>query len=502
MTIAQSTAPPVRDQDLVLSGGGGRSSNSARAGFLPIGLEHVPIGAMQGIAVYVRVRADTGAPGRGGSSAGETGAAAADPHQTSCFRLYCASNIRFGDFHRRRLLEHGVRFVYIRMADQSRFRQQTEANLGDVAADSGVGVSERAAIIYETSVEMMNELLDDPEVMVHSPRLEQVSRSIATLVMNNPTSFSHLFAVSHHDFYTATHLVNVGTWMVPLAYELGFRDPEELNRICKAGFLHDMGKLQVPEDILNKTGKLSDEEWAQIKRHPTAGGEYLARFGDVHPQIMAVTTQHHERMDGSGYPAGLKGDQIDRVSRICAVVDSFDAMTAFRPFKQRTLSVADTLEILQQETPSKYDPEVLAAWMALMRRSQGQQPPSPAGAAPPPVSLSQPRAENQRRHQRQSFNCPARAHLLVPGLSDLSERPAIPVVAHSISRSGLGFLCPQPIAPGEFVRIYLQAKGRNVRTLEGQIVRSRSYNDTWHEVGMQFARVDTDATMPVAPPAA
>jgi len=283
------TAGTRTEQSLLQTGGFGKSTNSARAGFLPVALENVPLDALAGIGVYIRVNT----PRQGEAT------------EADCFRLYCTENVAFHEVHRRRLIENGVRFVYVRMVDQSRFRQQTEALLSKLAGDGAEAISARASIVYETSIELVNELLAEPDLLVKSPRLEQVSRSISTLVLNNPSAFSHLFAASHHDFYTATHMVNVATWMVPLAFEMGHKDPDELNQVCQAGLLHDMGKTVIPEAVLNKPGKLSDEEWALIKRHPEAGCEYLARFDKISPLIMHVTREHHERMDGSGYPAGL-----------------------------------------------------------------------------------------------------------------------------------------------------------------------------------------------------
>jgi HD-GYP domain-containing protein (c-di-GMP phosphodiesterase class II) len=477
--MASGTA---NEKDLVLSGGQGKSSNSARAGFLPIALERVPLGALEGVQVYVRVKP------------GETGDWVAGLPAQGAFRLYCAENVRFADVHRRRLIDHGVKFVYVRMADQSKFRKQTEAHLDAFAKDPAVAVTEKSALIYETSVELVNELLGEPDMIASNPRLDNVSRAVTTLVMNNPKSFTHLFAASHHDFYTATHMVNVGTWMVPLAYELGHTDPEELNRICQAGLMHDMGKIFIPEEILNKPGKLSDDEWAQIRSHPERGAEYLARFEGINPMILRVTLEHHERIDGTGYPKKLKGEQMDPISRICAVVDSFDAMTAFRPFKERTLSVPQTLDILQKETPSKYDPVVMEAWLRLIRTAQesgviedGPAAPLPAPGGPGGGGDG----PEKRKHARQAFHCPARAHTLVRGAGgELEERGAIPVVAHSISRGGIGFLSQVPIAPGEYLRVYLQAKGWETRALDGMIVRCRDYDDCWSEVGLQFAVVE------------
>lgn len=478
----------VSQKDLTLSGGLGRSTNSSRAGFLPIGLEHAPIGALNGIPVYVRVRP------------GETPPTAPEGHEGehAGFRLYCTESVRFSEVHRRRLLEHGVKFVYIRMVDQARFRQQTESKLIELAADPAVALAEKSAIIYDTSVELVNELLNEPALIAESPRLEQVSRAITTLVMNNPNAFSHLFAASHHDFYTATHMVNVGTWMVPLAYELGYRDPEELNRICQAGMLHDMGKVDIPEEILNKKGKLTDEEWTVIRGHPEAGVAYLSRFDKIHPLIITVTREHHERLDGTGYPHAIKGDQIHAISRVCAVVDSFDAMTAFRPFKDRTLSVRQTLEILQKETPAKYDPLVMRAWLKLINTAPDAmaEPPTPE---PVPEQGGTPSGDNRRRHPRRAFHCPARIHLLERGPKGIVERAAMPMVAHSISRGGVGLLSQSPIQVGEFLRVYLQAPGWAGRALEGQTVRCRTYRDSWHEIGLQFGQAEAEGLSAPAP---
>lgn len=481
----------MNEKDLLLSGGFGRSSNSARAGFLPVALERIPLGALHGIPVHVRTRPDPAPNG-------------ALPPPDAWFRLYCAPDVRFGEVHRRRLLDNDTKFLYIKMADQSRFRQQVEELLQEAATDPAIALSERSALIYETSVELVNELLGEPDLIAKSPRLEQVSRAITTLVMNNPHAFPHLFAASHHDFYTATHMVNVATWMVPLSFEMGIHDPDELNHICQAGMLHDMGKVEIPEAILNKPGKLSDDEWAQIKRHPIAGCEYLEHYGNVHPLVLTVTRQHHERMDGTGYPDGLKGDEIKLVSRICAVVDSFDAMTAFRPFKTKTLTVEKTLEILQSETPAKYDPAVMTAWLRLIKTAEAAGAlgnpaaagPAPAGTAPSPASKAEANAEeegqNRRLHERRTFHCPARLHALESREATIVERPAMPVVAHSISRGGLGLLSQSSLIPGDHVRVYLSTKGWETRGLDGVIVRCRTHTDMWHEIGLQFTTVEAD----------
>jgi HD-GYP domain-containing protein (c-di-GMP phosphodiesterase class II) len=455
-------APTPRTQDVLLSGGFGTSTNSARSGFLPVSLSRLPLPALEGIAVYLR--------------------SAAGPDKKETFTLFSAENLRFTQQHQERLTAAGVKFVYISMAQQAQFRAQTENKLMEMATDPSVAVSIRSEIVYETCVELMNELLSEPDLAAKSPRLEKVSRAVTTLVLNDPTAFSHLFAASHHDFYTATHMVNVSTWMVPLAYALGHHDVEELNQICTAGLLHDIGKMYVPGEILNKKGRLSPEEFAQIQRHPELGCEHLKKYDHIHPLVMSVTMEHHERMDGSGYPRGLTGAQTHPISRLCAVVDSFDAMTAFRPFKERTMTVAQAVKIIVEETPKKYDPQVVDAWIGLLK------------AAEKLVieDLGPTNRACRREFQRFPINCAARLHVLESKAEGWNERLGVPVVAHNISRGGLGLLSQSKVQPGEHVRVYLLGKATLNRTNEGVAVRCREYRDGWFELGMQVAPILAD----------
>ncbi|HUB26707.1 MAG TPA: HD domain-containing phosphohydrolase [Tepidisphaeraceae bacterium] len=453
---------------MVLSGGFGKLSNSARAGFLPVCLDHMPPALFDGINVFLRT----------GSEAGES----------ESFTLFCSASLRFTEQHRKRLAETGVKFIYIPIAEHSKFRQQTESKLVDLASDPTIAISVKAEIVYETSVELVNELLSNPDLTANASRLENVSRAVAMLTLNDPTSFSHLFAASHHDFYTATHMVNVATWMVPLAYAMGHHDTDELSHICQAGLLHDIGKTYVASEILNARGRLSAAQWEQIQRHPQFGAQHLAKYDGIHPLVHKVTIEHHERMDGTGYPNRLKGDQIDPVSRICAVVDSFDAMTAFRPFKERTMSVADAMRTIISETPQKYDAKVVEAWTGLVDAAslmEGEETPTDNKG-------------NRRAFSRFRINCPARLHVLETDAAGWKERLGLPMIAHNISRCGIGLLSQRPVNNGERVRIYLTGQGTLQGLREGHTVRCRDYRDGWFELGMKYEELASAEPAPAA----
>jgi HD-GYP domain-containing protein (c-di-GMP phosphodiesterase class II) len=456
----------VTPRDLVGSGSPGVLVNSSRAGYFPVPLERVPPAAFEGLPVFLRTTDHQ---------------AASDAREV--FALYRGVTTPFTEKDRERLLRHGNQFVYVHMTDHARFHAQLEVRIDEIVADSKMGVSARAAIVYETGVELVNELLADPNVSAFSPRLTRVARAVVTLAIDDPSAFSHLFATSHHDFYTATHMVNVATYMVALAYALGYRDPNELQQICHAGLLHDIGKVYVPEQVLNKTGPLSDEDWWLLKRHPELGHAHLQQYEGIPPLVLTVTHQHHERLNGSGYPAGLPADQIHPVSRICAVADCFDAMTAFRPFKQRTLSVDEALTILKHDAPQQYEARVVAALSGLIEAAARTLPPR---ETPPRAPAPVPETHERRGATRLRFTCPARLHLLTPAADGWQEQPAQQVVAHNISSSGLGILSQSPISIDERVHVYLDARGWNIDYLEAQTVRCRSYRDGWYEVGMQL----------------
>jgi hypothetical protein len=354
-------------------------------------------------------------------------------------------------------------------------------------------MSERSAIVYETSIELVNELLSEPDIAAQSKRMQNVSRAVTTLVLSNSNAFSHLFAAAHHDFYTATHMVNVATWMVPLGYALGFQGSDELEGLCLAGLLHDLGKVFIPQEVLNKRGRLTGDEWALIKKHPLLGAAHLASFEEFDPCVMVAIRQHHERLDGSGYPLGLCGEQIEKVSRICAVVDSFDAMTALRPFKQKTMSVSDAILTLKAETPGKYDPLVVDAWLGLLNAVDDQDLGLCEGSG---AKDGEEGGAERRRNKRFHCECPARVHVLRPSVDGVPrEAPGAQVTVHSVSRFGLGLLSPSKLGLDESVRVYLHSRELAGRIVHGKTVRCRAYGDGWYEIGIALFPPDAEALL-------
>ncbi|MBN1513075.1 MAG: HD domain-containing protein [Phycisphaerae bacterium] len=461
MSTVQSTQPNAAVRAVAKP----NAATSSRAGYLPIPLNHIPLHTLNEISVYLKARPGT----EPAEDAGEK------------YSLYSSGVVPFTEADRTRLRQNGVRFIYVRMADQPKLQRQLEACLATMAADKKTPSEEAAALVYETSFELMNEVLADPTLSLCSDSVRNVCQAVSAFVINHRGAFSQLYSAARHDFYTATHLVNVATWMVPIAYEMGYRDDAELTRIGQAGLLHDVGKVRIAPEIIGKAGKLTDEEFAEIQRHAQFGYDIIKSAGWTDELICAVAQQHHERQDGSGYPEKRTGDEIHVVSRICAVADSFDAMTALRPYKDRALTVPEAMAILQSESPDKYDPDVVSALVRLT---------DPAAA-----SAKEGSSEVERRAQpRFAFRVPARVFLLNTSPLGPQEHSGFVAVTRDLSRVGLGLNAPRPLDQGQPIRVYLKVRAPGREHLDGVVARCRSLEDGSFEIGVQFIAESAELT--------
>lgn len=163
-------------------------------------------------------------------------------------------------------------------------------------------------------------------------KAQELVGEIAASVERNPAALISLARLKTRDDYTYMHSIAVCGLMVSLARELGL-DELQTRAAGVAGLLHDIGKMAIPLKILNKPGKLTDEEYTLVKTHPAEGHKLLLEGNGVGEAALDVCLHHHERIDGKGYPEGLKGDEISLFAKMGAVCDVYDAITSNRPYK-------------------------------------------------------------------------------------------------------------------------------------------------------------------------
>jgi len=180
-------------------------------------------------------------------------------------------------------------------------------------------------------------------------------------------------AVETKDFYTRGHSERVSHGAGMIAREIGMR-PDRAEAVTIAGMLHDIGKLGVPTRVLQKEGKLTEEEFAAIQLHPMRGLEIVGDIGFLNEALTGIM-HHHERMDGLGYPMGFAGDEIPEFARIIAVADAFDSITSTRSYR-RARSIEDAKTELRRGAGSQFDPKMVDAFISALNR-EGWQPRKP-----------------------------------------------------------------------------------------------------------------------------
>ena len=215
--------------------------------------------------------------------------------------------------------------------------QKTSPTAQPASRTAPVSIAEevtRASRIIEQSkqavVSMFNEARMGKAIDTMGAQLlvEEISDSVS----RNASALISLSRLKTIDDYTYMHSVAVCAMMVVLARQLGLAE-EQTRSAGMAGLLHDLGKARIPLEILNKPGKLTDEEFAIIKTHPVEGHKMLLESGNVDVHVLDVVLHHHEKMDGSGYPKRFKGDDISLMAKMGAVCDVYDAVTSNRPYK-------------------------------------------------------------------------------------------------------------------------------------------------------------------------
>jgi len=213
----------------------------------------------------------------------------------------------------------------------------------------------RAKFFKKNRVEAYSSILDDLKSDLDDNDKEIIT-SIRTLIA----------VINAKDKYTFRHVERVVAYSKLIADKLGFDDYTKKIFIYGA-YMHDIGKINIPEEILMKSNALEPEEWEVLQTHPESAAEIIKNVSSL-KDVVPIIVQHHERYDGTGYPYHLKGEQISYLARILNIIDSFDAMTSYRPY-QKKKSFPQAFEELMQCSGNQFDPEIVPQFIAAIKEA-------------------------------------------------------------------------------------------------------------------------------------
>ncbi len=221
-------------------------------------------------------------------------------------------------------------------------------------------------IVVKRAIEKRKLLIENKRYQLHleelvKERTKELEKAYKELdEVFNSTLLTLVNALDARDTETEGHSERVTYYTLELAKNMGIKDEKFLKTLKIAALLHDIGKIGIPDEILRKPGKLSEEEWQIMKQHPMLGYKILKNIKQLN-DVAEIVLHHHERFDGTGYPVGLRGEEIPLGSRIFSVADTIDAMTSDRPYR-KALTFEKTAEELKKWSGKQFDPKVVEAF--------------------------------------------------------------------------------------------------------------------------------------------
>ena len=278
--------------------------------------------------------------------------------QQDGYVLYTSKGERFTQKHRKKLYDNGVAQVYIEAEERPEFERYVEENLGTILDDEDLPREERSKVLYTASAGILEETFEAklPEA-IKSRHFERVSNLVKQSIgfLSDDRSLKTLAPFISHDYRTYTHCLQVFIYTISILNTYKVSD-ETLFHCGMGAMLHDLGKTKIPVNIINKPGPLDDKEREVINTHPVQGVSLCAGM-PLSQESLNCILFHHENMDGSGYPSGLKGEAIPLPVRVITACDVYDALTSDRPYA-RGRTPFEALKLMRNKMEKAFDLDV------------------------------------------------------------------------------------------------------------------------------------------------
>ncbi len=279
--------------------------------------------------------------------------------------LFCSRDFPVEQKQLQQIIDSGASKLFIASSSYNDYQSYLRSNWKSILDEDRFSESNRTAVMSEVVRAVLSEQFSSEDTEAVVDTCHELGTSIVGVLEERPVLVSELYDVMYHDYATFTHSSNVASYIGILAKALGYSG-DELQQIVVGALVHDLGKLEIPDRILAKPGRLDEFEFRQVQLHPGLGFRRLVNeqrrlnYG----QLMIVY-QHHEKLNGKGYPVGLPAEEIHPWAKICTVVDIFEALTSRRPYR-KPMTHATALSMLENLAGSELDKEIVQCWKTLL----------------------------------------------------------------------------------------------------------------------------------------
>jgi HD-GYP domain-containing protein (c-di-GMP phosphodiesterase class II) len=300
--------------------------------FIPISLESIEPLVFPDVALYIRT---------GGN-----------------FVLYKSNGRDFSEHDHERLSKHGVEFVFVSKDDMDVITSYMEASAERLLNSDILNSRAKGKMIYQTSINYVDDIFNNPEKTSDLKRTKRLIENLMMFLSFHPDAISSLETVISHNYHTFVHSLQVASLTLLMHSEAYTLSRDEMLDVGTGAILHDFGKIFVPQEILNKCGKLSDAEIEVLKRHPEEGYVFLQNKGVLSPVALSIVRLHHERCNGSGYPLGLESRDIPRSAQVTGVADVYCTLSTDN-HGNKNMPPHIALQLMRNQMKGLFSPHLL-----------------------------------------------------------------------------------------------------------------------------------------------
>jgi putative nucleotidyltransferase with HDIG domain len=284
------------------------------------------------------------------------------PNEHTQMSLFLQSNTIIDKQYNEKLQK--IEQLFTSMLEKTKYDDFLKTNIQNILNDKLLTLDEKTNIIYETSGQLTNSLYSNPSALKNAKLSKNIVSPILQSILYNKNTISSYIKIIKYDYYTHTHSLNVSIYALCLGAELNL-GKDRLIKLGRSALLHDLGKSKIQPNIVNKTDKLTDYEYSYMKEHSSFGYEIAKKIGIIDKEILDGILHHHEKLNGTGYPDGLKNEEIKLFPRIIAVCDVFDAMTTKRSYKA-ALSSFEALSVIKAQMQTHLDKNILNTFIKML----------------------------------------------------------------------------------------------------------------------------------------
>lgn len=282
------------------------------------------------------------------------------------FVLFRGPDLEFTAAHHGRLLANKVQTLWLKGDERRSYEQYVERHLETLLGNPEIAIARKVELLQSAAQTTLEAVMIDPRHTEALPRTRRVAHQTVSLIVKEKEALGHMAALMARDYDTVRHSMNVSIFATGLAHAAGLRNASDLRDLALGGLLHDVGKSELPRELIVKAGAYTEEEMALMRTHVVRGEHILQSDGRMGSLGMVVVSQHHERLNGRGYPRALEPQHIHLFGRIAAIADVYDAMTSDRSY-QRAMKPVDALHLMTTHLSAHFDQDLLHHFVKTLR---------------------------------------------------------------------------------------------------------------------------------------